>query len=129
MHHKTTEAMKNLLIAIESAQQEVDTWTEELSSAKEELFALMEENTLDTVTIQVFEGEDQKVTIVRPTQLKINEEGLQDAVSEAIWRTITKRVIDKKALEDAVTRGKVEAETVSKHSKEVATKPYLRITR
>lgn len=128
MNHKTEEAIARLLLEIQSAEEEAQTWQAQVDKSKSELMELMDKHDLSTIAVQVRE-EDQRVTVVRPTQLKINEEGLQDAVSEAIWRSITKRVIDKKALEDAVTRGKVEAETVSKHSKEVATKPYLRITR
>ena len=128
MNYQTEQAIERLLIEIESAEEEAQNWQAQVDKSKAELMALMEKHELSTIAIQVRE-EDQRVTVVRPTQLKIDEQALQDAVSEAIWRTITKRVIDKKALEDAVTRGKVEAETVSKHSKEVATKPYLRITR
>ena len=128
MNHKTEEAIARLLLEIQSAEEEAQTWQAQVDKSKSELMELMDKHDLSTIAVPV-RDEDQRVTVVRPTQLKINEEGLQDAVSEAIWRTITKRVIDKKALEDAVTRGKVEAETVSKHSKEVATKPYLRITR
>jgi hypothetical protein len=128
MNYQTEQAIERLLVEIESAEEEAQNWQAQVDKSKAELMALMEKHELSTIAIQVRE-EDQRVTVVRPTQLKIDEQGLQDAVSEAIWRTITKRVIDKKALEDAVTRGKVEAETVSKHSKEVATKPYLRITR
>lgn len=128
MNHQTEKAIERLLIEIESAEEEVQTWQAQVEKSKSELMALMEKHELSTIAIPVRE-EDQRVTLVRPTQLKFDEQGLQDAVSEAIWRTITKRVIDKKALEDAVARGKVEPSVISKHSKEVATKPYLRITR
>ena len=128
MNYQTEEAFKRLLVEIQTAEEEVQDWQAQVDKSKAELFALMEKHDLSTIEVEIQE-EGQRATIVRPTQLKIDEQALQDAVSEAIWRTITKRVIDKKALEDAVTRGKVEAETVSKHSKEVATKPYLRITR
>lgn len=128
MNYQTEQAIERLLIEIESAEEEAQNWQAQVDKSKAELFALMEKHDLSTIEVEIQE-EGQRATIVRPTQLKIDEQALQDAVSEAIWRTITKRVIDKKALEDAVTRGKVEAETVSKHSKEVATKPYLRITR
>jgi hypothetical protein len=69
------------------------------------------------------------VTVVRPTRLEFNEAGLEKALSEALWRQVTKRVLDKKALEDAVSRGKIDISVVSENSKEVATKPYLKITR
>jgi len=128
MNHQTEKAIQRLVIEIQSSSEEVANWQKQLDDSKIELMSLLEKHELDTIDVEVRE-EETKVTIVRPSQLKIDEEGLEDAVSEAIWRSITKRVIDKKALEDAVAKGKVEAITVSKHSKEVATKPYLRITK
>lgn len=128
MNHQTEKAIERLVIEIQSSSEEVANWQTQLDEAKIELMSLLEKHELDTIDVEVRE-EETKITIVRPSQLKIDEEGLEDAVSEAIWRSITKRVIDKKALEDAVAKGKVEAITVSKHSKEVATKPYLRITK
>lgn len=128
MNHQTEKAVERLVVEINSASTEIANWQTQLDEAKIELMSLLEKHELDTIDVEVRE-EQTKITIVRPSQLKIDEEGLEDAVSEAIWRSITKRVIDKKALEDAVAKGKVEAITVSKHSKEVATKPYLRITK
>ena len=128
MNHQTEKAIERLVVEINSASAEIANWQTQLDEAKIELMSLLEKHELDTIDVEVRE-EETKITIVRPSQLKIDEEGLEDAVSEAIWRSITKRVIDKKALEDAVAKGKVEAVTVSKHSKEVATKPYLRITK
>ena len=128
MNHQTEKAVERLVVEINSASTEIANWQTQLDEAKIELMSLLEKHELDTIDVEVRE-EQTKITIVRPSQLKIDEEGLEDAVSEAIWRSITKRVIDKKALEDAVAKGKVEAVTVSKHSKEVATKPYLRITK
>ena len=128
MNHQTEKAIERLVTEIHSASEEVANWQTQLDEAKIELMSLLEKHELDTIDVEVRE-EQTKITIVRPSQLKIDEEGLEDAVSEAIWRSITKRVIDKKALEDAVAKGKVEAQIVSKNSKEVATKPYLRITK
>ena len=122
MNHQTEKAIERLVVEINSASAEIANWQTQLDEAKIELMSLLEKHELDTIDVEVRE-EETKITIVRPSQLKIDEEGLEDAVSEAIWRSITKRVIDKKALEDAVAKGKVEAVTVSKHSKEVATKP------
>lgn len=128
MNHQTEKAIERLVTEIHSASEEVANWQKQLDDSKLELMSLLEKHELDTIDVEVRE-EQTKITIVRPSQLKIDEEGLEDAVSEAIWRSITKRVIDKKALEDAVAKGKVEAQIVSKNSKEVATKPYLRITK
>lgn len=128
MNHQTDWAIERMLGKIQELEEGLRIAQDELSSAKEELIALLEKHGVDSIETVIDEA-PVKVTIVRPTQLKLDEFGIEQAVSDAVWRSITKRVIDKKALEDAVVRGKVEANIVSKNSKEVATKPYLRITR
>lgn len=128
MNYQTERAIENILDSLAEYESELDAVQKKIDKAKAELMGYLEKNELDTVTVGE-EGSEIKVTVVRPTQLKIDENGLESSVSEAIWRSITKRIVDKKALEDAVARGKVEPSVISKHSKEVATKPYLRITR
>jgi len=128
MNYQTERAIEDLLDDIDFHQQEADVHEKRVSEAKEALFALLEKHELETIKVGE-EGESAKVTIVRPTSMEFDEAGLKDAVSETVWRHITKLVLDKKALEDAVARGKVSVETVAQHSKEVAKKPYLKITR
>lgn len=128
MNHQTDWAIERLLGKIQELEESLRIAQDQLGSAKEELIALLEKHGVDSIETVIDEA-PVKVTIVRPTQLKLDELGIEKSVSDSIWRSITKRVIDKKALEDAVSRGKVEPYIVSKNSKEVATKPYLRITR
>lgn len=128
MNHQTDWAIERLLGKIQDFEESLRIAQDQLNSAKEELISLLEKHGVDSIETVIDEA-PVKVTIVRPTQLKLDEFGIEQALSDAVWRSITKRVIDKKALEDAVVRGKVEPNIVSKNSKEVATKPYLRITR
>ena len=128
MNHKTTTAIEDLLNEIDFHQQEADVHSEKVAKAKESLFALLEKHELETIKVGE-DGDSTKVTIVRPTSMEFNEEGLKDSVSDSVWRQITKLVLDKKALEDAVARGKVSVDIVAENSKEVAKKPYLKITK
>lgn len=128
MNYQTERAIEDLVDEIDFHQQEADTHLDKVGKAKEALMVLLEKHELETVKVGE-DGESTKVTIVRATSMEFNEEGLKKSVSESVWRQITKVVLDKKALEDAVARGKVPIETVADNSKEVAKKPYLKITK
>ena len=128
MNYQTERAIEDLVDEIDFHQQEADIHLDKVGKAKEALMALLEKHELETVKVGE-DGESTKVTIVRATSMEFNEEGLKKSVSESVWRQITKVVLDKKALEDAVARGKVPIETVADNSKEVAKKPYLKITK
>lgn len=128
MNHQTEKMLSNLLEEIKENQAIVADAESAIADAKKKILQSLENNEIDTVTI----GEEEsqiKVTIVRPTTLKFNEDGLQESLTPTQWRQITKTVLDKKLLEDAVARGKVDISIVSKNSKEVASTPYLKITR
>ena len=107
--------------------QHISELTASLDAVKAKLMEKLEANELETLTIGE-EGEEVKVTIVRPTTLKVDEVGLEKALTFNQWANITKVVVDKKALEDSVVRGMIDAATVAQHTKEVASRPYLRIT-
>ena len=128
MNYQTERAIEDLVDEIDFHQQEADIHLDKVGKAKEALMVLLEKHELETVKVGE-DGESTKVTIVRATSMEFNEEGLKKSVSESVWRQITKVVLDKKALEDAVARGKVPIETVADNSKEVAKKPYLKITK
>jgi hypothetical protein len=128
MNYQTENAIQELLDTIDFHQQEADIHDKAVNRAKEALLTLLEKHELETVKVGE-DGESCKVTIVRPTTMEFDEAGLKDSVSESVWRQITKLVLDKKALEDAVARNKVPLEVLAKNSKEVAKKPYLKITR
>ena len=125
MKHNTEAMLEKLAEEIKINQEKIAGCEKEIEDAKKKIFESLEKNELETVVI----GENEiKITIVRPTTLKFDEEGLKSSLSESQWRQITKTVLDKKALEDAVARGKIEISIVGENSKEVASKPYLRIT-
>jgi hypothetical protein len=128
MQHNTTEAIKRLAEEHFRLKGLIEKHEEQLTENHQRIRELLERQEVETVTVGE-EDDTIKVTVVRPTRLEFNEAGLEKALSEALWRQVTKRVLDKKALEDAVSRGKIDISVVSENSKEVATKPYLKITR
>lgn len=128
MNYQTQRAIEEIVDEIDFHQQEADIHFDKVGKAKETLMTLLEKHELDTVKVGE-DGDSTKVTVVRATTMEFNEEGLKNSVSESVWRQITKVVLDKKALEDAVARGKVALDIVADNSKEVAKKPYLKITK
>ena len=127
MNKKQTEAINSLLEYHQEITEKRNLLDAEIQGIKEQIMKTMESEGLETLLV----GEDDKqhkVTIVRPSVLKLDEEGLENALSKAQWKLITKQTIDKKALENAVVRGKIDPLIVSENSKEVPSKPYLRIT-
>lgn len=127
MNSRQEIAIIDLVNEYYEIQAQIALLDERFGKVKEELMKTMEKHELETVVVGD-EGSEARVTVVRPTTLKINEAGLEQALTKAQWKSITKQVIDKKALEDAVVRGKIDPTVVADNSNEVASKPYLRIT-
>jgi hypothetical protein len=127
MNHQTKKMLEQLVEEIKTQQGQLVDLEHEIAKSKKKIFDALENNEVDTITIGESESET-KITIVRPTSLKFNEEKLKEKLSDKQWRQITKTVLDKKAIEDAVARGTIDISIISANSAEVASKPYLRIT-
>jgi preprotein translocase subunit SecF len=127
MNHQTKTMLEKLAEEIKIQQGKIVDLEHEIAKAKKKIFDALESNEVDTITVGESESET-KITIVRPTSLKFNEEKLKEKLSDKQWRQITKTVLDKKAIEDAVARGTIDISIISANSVEVASKPYLRIT-
>jgi len=127
MNHQTKAMLEKLAEEIKIQQGKIVDLEHEIAKAKKKIFDALESNEVDTITVGESESET-KITIVRPTSLKFNEEKLKEKLSDKQWRQITKTVLDKKAIEDAVARGTIDISIISANSVEVASKPYLRIT-
>ena len=127
MNHQTKKMLEQLVEEIKTQQEQLVDLEHEIAKSKKKIFDALENNEVDTITIGESESET-KITIVRPTSLKFNEEKLKEKLSDKQWRQITKTVLDKKAIEDAVARGTIDISIISANSAEVASKPYLRIT-
>jgi hypothetical protein len=127
MNTRQLNTVESLLNEHQSIKDTINDLDAQLTKLKEKIFGHLEDNALETLEVGE-EGSVIRVTIVRPTTLKIDEAGLEQALTKPQWKLITKQVVDKKALEDAVVRGKIDTNIVADQTKEVASKPYLRIT-
>lgn len=66
-------------------------------------------------------------TLVEAARIVIDEERLKKALGADLWNKVTKRVLDKSALEDQMAQGVVDPVVVAQCSDEKPNKPYLRI--
>lgn len=120
----------------------IDQWLTRLANLKEqEAMIEKERRDLEDRIIHFLDGNESdsiestvgsehlKATIVRSTTLKFDEHGLASELSPHMWREVTRRVLDTKALEDKVARGAIDVEVVAKYSDEVPRKPYVRLSR
>lgn len=128
MNARQTSAIEKLLEEQYEFAQQIADLEAQLKKVKDKIFKHLEDNALETLTVGE-EGDTTKVTIVRPHSLVIDEDGLFSELSASQLKLVTKKILDKKALEDAIVRGKIDESVLTNNSKEVANKPYLKITR
>lgn len=73
-------------------------------------------------------GKYHTATLVESSTIQFDENGLKQALSEEQWASVTKSVLDSKALEDQVARGLIPVDLVVEHSTEVPRKPYIKFS-
>ena len=74
------------------------------------------------------DGRAHNLTYVQGHTTYIDEPGLRKALTAKVFDRYTKRVLDRKAMENAMSEGKVDPVTVSKYVTERPKKPYLKYT-
>lgn len=129
MNKRSLQVVQELLSEYAELNDEIAELNDTLQKVKDRIFKYLEDNELETLEVGDEEDSVARVTIVRPTTLKIDEERLEEALTAKQWAQVTKMSVDKKALENAVVRGVIEASIVADVSTEVPTKPYLKVTR
>lgn len=118
------EKIVEILSQIKQEIVELENMRKQIES---ELIERLEQNGAERITVKTDDAE-VTATIVRSTTLKFDEQGLASALPPAMWRQISTRVLDGKALEDKVARGAIDVDIVAQNSEEVARKPYVKLT-
>ena len=67
-------------------------------------------------------------TKVESSTLNFDEVALQEEIGDHKWRTVSKRVLDRKLLEDAIAKDRISPSIVARHSEEIPRKPYIKLT-
>lgn len=73
-------------------------------------------------------GKTFKATYVQNTQIKVNEQGLKKALGAVAFRKVCKQVLDRKALEEAMSTGTVDPVVVGQYVTEEHSAPFIRFT-
>ena len=120
------------------AIRKVDNAAARLLEIKEEKKALAEEEeamkqiileTLDSREMESYlTSNDDKVTIVSPVRVAVDEAKLSKAIGAKAYAAITTRVLDSKKLEEACARGTIDRVVVATCSTETPTKRYPLVT-
>ncbi len=76
----------------------------------------------------VFGGQKTTITYVQNTRVEINEAGLRKAMKAKNYDRFTKRVLDRKALEDAMERDEVDSRLVAQYCTPKVGTPFLKVT-
>ena len=116
-----------LLLALHTAKQEKDVSEKRYKEAQQEVINYLDGASLDTQRIE-HGGMAITGTKVESTTLNIDESALHEEIGDTKWHTISRRVLDRKLLEDAVMRDRIDPTILARHSIEVPRKPYVRLT-
>ena len=89
---------------------------------------LLDELNIDSFTYEDDEGMKVKATKVQGSSLVFDEPQLKKALGAKAWKTVTRLVLDRTRLEDAVAEGRVDPVTIAECSSEKDSKPYIKLT-
>lgn len=74
--------------------------------------------------------DDMRVTVtqVEQSRVVIDESRLKKCLGAPVFNKITKRVLDKELLQDAITRKEVDPVKVAQCSEEIRSRPFIRMS-
>lgn len=121
--------------AAKSAPLDLEIETLRDLKAKAEAAQLLFEEQQERV-VKTFEAQGRKTmksgtvkaTLVERSLTRYDERGLAKALGAPVWNKVTKRVLDKPKLEDAVDKGEVDINVVAQHATVVPSKPHIRFS-
>lgn len=67
-------------------------------------------------------------TLVTPSTVEIDEPRLKRQLGAKVWKKVTKQVLDRKLLDDALSTGEVDIAVVAQCSQEKFRSPYIKLT-
>jgi hypothetical protein len=120
------EEIKQAVLTLHNAKIVRDTADDAYKEAAKAYMAALDAEGLDSLST-VHKGQRITATKVQSSTLKIDEDGLAEAVGSQKWVTISKRVLDRKLLEDAMMRDRIDSTILTRHSDEVPRAPYVRV--
>lgn len=110
-----------------AARVERDQAEERFRELEERLIKEMEADQRKSYRWRV-EGRTHTLTYTRSSTTSIDEPGLRRALTAKVFDKYTKRVLDRKRMENAIDAGEVDPVTVSRFVTQTPRKPYLKYT-
>ena len=116
-----------LILALHRARAEKDSAEAHYKECADAVIGMLDSQELKSHTIQhkdlILTG-----TKVESSTLNFDEPSLQEELGDHKWRTVSKRVLDRKLLEDAIAKDRISPSMVARHSEEVPRRPYVKLT-
>ena len=125
---ENTKLKMDLLVQsfAELSQAAADAQTA-FESVRKVLAAEMEDQQIKTHEVQDG-GKIYRATFLQAVIPVIDEGGLEDELGSEVFEKYTKRILDRKALEDAMEHGEVDPLIVGKHVTERKNRPSVRFS-
>lgn len=116
-----TETLNTLTIQRIRLKEQIDALTEQLKDFDAVVIAEFQKAGVTKV-----ETEAGKINLVQSNTVVWNEDVLQEILTDAQWKRVTVRKIDKARLEAELTVGRIDTDTVEIAKSIKQSKPFLR---
>jgi predicted CopG family antitoxin len=121
---KSDSASEVLIEAYEKARKDLDLAQSRLKGVEAAILDFMEDHQRKTIAV-VKDGKQFTATYTQRNTNKIDEKGLRKALSARVYDQYTKKVLDRKKLEVALSDGEVDPTVVARFVEQVPGARFL----
>lgn len=125
---KNKEQAEKALVQVATLKTDIKDMEEELNDVQQALCTWLEDKGQKSIGTDTPTGK-LKGTRVAGARMILDEPRLKKILGARLFNRATKRVIDKKKLEDLITKGEVKSLDVASCMDEVTNKPYIKVTK
>src|SRR5690242_2172468 len=121
---KTDSEAEVLIDAYEKAREDLDSATLRLKNVEAAILNYCEKRQKKTLAV-LKDGKQYTATYTQRNTTKIDEKGLRKALTARVFDRYTKKVLDKKSLETAMSDGEVDPAVVARFVEQSPGAKYL----
>lgn len=125
---KTQEDADKALVEAAQLKSDIKQMEEDLTDVQTDLIEWLDDKNQKTLSVSTASGK-VKGTVVRGSRMVLDESRLKKLLGARLFNKATKRVIDKKKLEDLIARSEIQALDVAACTDENFNRPYIKITK